>query len=71
MKSLTEMTDKQFEAYLKTIKPTLPVWSGNKILAEIKDMFVDRNGNQALIKYVYWVDKKGTKHKSTAWVKWG
>ena len=72
MKELSEMSDKEFESYLKTIKPQLPPWSqeGCSVLSKLDDMFVDRDDNQALIQYVYWKDKKKKQHKSVAWVKW-
>lgn len=54
------------------MKPFLPVWAkdGNQVLSRVEDIFVDRLGNQALIEYVYWKDKKGKQHKSVAWVRW-
>lgn len=72
MKPISEMQDKEFEKYLQSIKPHLPIWKQEVAVvhSEMENMFVDRIGNTAIIKNVYWTDRKGKKHQSTAWVKW-
>lgn len=44
MKPISEMTDKEFDKYLKTIKPTLPPWckDGAKCSHYSSEGFVDR-----------------------------
>lgn len=73
MKPLSEMTDKEFDKYLKTIKPTLTPWckDGAKLSHHSSEGFVDRNGNRAVVTIAYWVDKKGEKKESVSTVKWG
>lgn len=72
MKTLAEMSDKEFDKYLSGIKPHLPIWKQDTAVvhSEMENMFVDRMNNTAIIKKIYWVDKKGKKHSSVAWVRW-
>lgn len=72
MKPISEMTDKEFDKYLKTIKPTLPPWckDGAKCSHYSSEEFVDRNGNRAMVTIAYWTDKKGEKKESVSTVEW-
>ena len=72
MKAISEMQDKEFEKYIQSIKPHLPIWKQEgSVVQESKDeMFVDRNFNMAWVNTVYWTDKKGKKHSSVANVRW-
>lgn len=72
MKPISEMQDKEFEKYLQSIKPHLPIWKQDgAVVQELRDdLFVDRNFNMAWVSTVYWVDKKGKKHSSVANVRW-
>lgn len=72
MKSLSEMTDKEFEKYLKTISPVLPVWckDGATISHYSSVDFTDRCGNSAIVTTVHWKDKKGTVKETVAQVVW-
>ncbi len=72
MKPISEMTDKEFDKYLKTIKPTLPPWAkdGAKLSHYSSEEFVDRNGNRAVVTTAHWVDKKGEKKESISTVEW-
>lgn len=71
-KSLLEMSDKEFNDHLKSIKPYLPPWKqeGCSIVSKENKVFTDRNNNQALIGYANWKDKKGKQFNSIAWVRW-
>ena len=71
-KDIAEMTDAEFDRHLACVKSFIPVWKqdGCTIQSEADEMFIDRNGNQATIKYVYWKDKKGKEHKSVSYVRW-
>lgn len=72
MKPISEMSVKEFDKYLSTIKPHLPIWKqeGAVVHSEMENMFVDRMNNTAVIKNIHWTDKKGKKHSSVAFVKW-
>lgn len=72
MKPLSEMSDKEFDKYLSTIKPHLPIWKqeGAVVLDQVEELFVDRMGNKAMIKNIYWTDKKNKKHSSVVRVVW-
>jgi len=71
VKPISEMTDKEFEKYLKTIKPHLPIWKqeGASELWRETETF-DYGGNEALVTTVQWKDKKNKEHSSVAWVMW-
>ena len=73
MKQLSEMSDKEFEAHLKTITPILPIWAkdGASVTDRIESDFTDRVGNKARVLKVLWKDKKNKPHESIAWVRWG
>lgn len=60
MKSLVEMSDKEFEKYLKTIQAILPVWckDGATCSHYSHVPFQDRVGNKAYITVAHWKDKK-------------
>lgn len=72
MKSISEMSDKEFDKYLSTIKPHLPIWKqeAGQACSQKDELFVDRNFNMAWVSTVYWSDKKGKKHSSVANVGW-
>ena len=71
MKNISEMSDEEFERYLKSIKPHLPVWAVDRNRVTYEEWFLDRCDNTALIKFVQWRDIKGKQHTSVACVKWG
>ena len=72
MKPISEMQDKEFEKYLQSIKPHLPIWKqeAGQACYQSDDLFVDRNFNMAWVNTVYWTDKKGKNHSSVANVRW-
>ena len=72
MKSLVEMSDKEFEKYLKTIQAILPVWckDGATCSHYSHAPFQDRVGNKAYITVAHWKDKKGESKESVARVEW-
>ena len=72
MKSISEMSDTEFDKYLKTIKPHLPIWKqeGAKFLYREQGYQADRNNNAYHIWWVVWEDKKGKTHKSVERIRW-
>ena len=75
MKSLVEMSDKEFDKYLKMVKPILPVWFKDGATCSHYSYvpFHERMGNKAYayITIVHWKDKKGESKESVARVEWG
>jgi len=67
IKDLSQMTDDEFEKYLSTITPHLPIWAreGNKVLYREQSDLSD-----CQIHSVVWQDKKGKTTKSTHYVRW-
>ena len=70
MKPLNEMSDKEFEAHLKTIVPHIPIWMKACPVAEAQESFTDRNGNKATVCKILWIDKNEVDKESIAWVRW-
>lgn len=72
MKSISEMSDKEFDKYLKAIEPVLPIWckDGASCSHYSYERFIDKVGNKAYVTTAHWKDKKGKKKESTAQVEW-